>query len=249
MNKRAGDDKYYYIISAIIGIIVLGMVFFIIFQEFWTEETINEETCRQSVIFRSGNLPMLAKLGQEKLPFKCKTSVVNINYEDLVLARKEIANSIAYTWSLYGEGELKLFDNTLAVSDSCFVGYRIHFEPEVRDFYRNKLFLKDILGLKLDTKQTYEEYVDLGYLKDGFFHPFWTDSAIKTKDLKDMPLEKQVLDVDRDVLIVYYYYQTFKLINPGNSDWGAFIVTYQGEDLTADYQGKGLDCFLETIPA
>jgi hypothetical protein len=64
MANKKGDEKYYIIISLILGVIILGLSLYMIFNEYFTSEDIDWETCRQSVVLRA-NLPdrQLATLG------------------------------------------------------------------------------------------------------------------------------------------------------------------------------------------
>lgn len=83
-NKRG--DKYYLIVALMLGLMVVALVLYFFFNEYFTQEEINLETCRQSVLLRSA-IPAgdsrLADMtiGQFKseFPLRCKTEVEEID--------------------------------------------------------------------------------------------------------------------------------------------------------------------------
>ncbi|MGC9309482.1 MAG: hypothetical protein ACP5D2_02180, partial [Candidatus Nanoarchaeia archaeon] len=106
MDKK-GDEKYYIIISMILGIVILGLSLYFIFHEYFTEDDINWETCRQSVVMRAMS-PDLEDLGKDlkgPLPLKCKTDVLVVEDFKKEEIYPTIANAIARTWYGFGEGE------------------------------------------------------------------------------------------------------------------------------------------------
>ncbi len=134
--KKRGDEKYYIIISLILGLMVLAISLYWIFQEYFNKDQIDWETCRNSVLLRSGNLPNFVKLVQEEAPLKCKTQVVTINFRDYDKAGKLIMDTMAQCWYLFGEGKLQLYSSKfLGSSSKCFECARIHFNEDVRDYY------------------------------------------------------------------------------------------------------------------
>ena len=84
-NNKKVSEKYYIIISLILGLLVLGLVLYYLFQEYFTEEDIDLEVCRQSVILRNSmpNAERIATSSIEEIkgmfPLKCKTDVIKID--------------------------------------------------------------------------------------------------------------------------------------------------------------------------
>jgi len=174
MNKKG--DKYYIMISLILGLIVLSLSLYFIFQEYFNEEMISQESCRQSVILRA-TLPEGEKFGvtwitfKDDFPLKCKTQVYTINYEDTEKAGKLMADTLAQCWYLFGEGEMQIFP---AKSDRVlFEGYglesfctpcaRIHFSPEVKSFYeKNPIDVSSALD-QIMTDITYRTYLSQAF--------------------------------------------------------------------------------------
>jgi len=136
IGSKVGGEKYYVVISLILGLMILVIAIFWIYSEYFGEDEINWETCRQSLLLKSGNLPNAAKLVQDEIPIKCKTEVVNIDFIDYDRAGKLIMDVMASCWSLYGEGKIQLYSqNAFGSSSKCFECARIHFTGEVKPFY------------------------------------------------------------------------------------------------------------------
>ena len=140
VNKR-GDQKYYIIISLILGLVILTISLYWIFQEFFNEDEIDWEVCRQSIILRAGlpakDLPGLELDAKDAFPLKCKTEVVTI--DDLSSPDKVyevISKAIAEGWYMFGRGKLDFVhrDATEKVT-ACMAFARIHFDEKVsREF-------------------------------------------------------------------------------------------------------------------
>ena len=167
LNKKG--DKYYIMISLILGLIVLSLSLYFIFQEFFNEEMIDMESCRQSVILR-GTLPEGEKAGityasfKDDFPLKCKTQVSTIDYEDTERAGKLIADTLAQCWYLFGEGEMQIFSTETARFESyCVPCARIRFSSEVKQFYNENPI--DVLNAinKPMTDITYKVYLDQAF--------------------------------------------------------------------------------------
>ena len=136
-NKKA-SEKYYLIVSLILGLIVIGLVSYFIYQEYFTSDDMDWEQCKQSILLRSQNLPRILKIGQEKaFPFQCKTKVVNIDFKDYEKAGKLIVNEMAKCWSLFEQGKTPLYSANFAGAEDiyCFDCTRIHFNADVKSYY------------------------------------------------------------------------------------------------------------------
>ncbi len=181
MNKK-GDEKYYIIISLILGIMVLALSLFFIFQEYFTEDEIDWEMCRQSIILRN-NAPEFAvggidlKSTKDMVPLKCQTRVIEIDTTDRDEAEKIIADTMASCWYLIGNGRFKIFPSEApwvgdGYSSPCMVCARISYSPEVGEYYSNNpIYIPSVLDEKIDGKTTYKQYF-YNLEKSGDYDPF-----------------------------------------------------------------------------
>lgn len=177
MNRK-GAEKYYVVISIILGLAILVIVLFWIFQEYFGQDEINKETCRQSIILRN-TLPELKKGGiewvslKDKYPLKCKTDVVNINYKNVSRSEREIADKLVECWYLFGNGEFTIASSKTAWGKSiCIFCSRISVDSSVRDFYvnnyadksgktnDNRIDILRALNTKFAGGKTYKEYLN-----------------------------------------------------------------------------------------
>ena len=113
MLKKKGDYKWDVMFSLIVGLLVVGIIMWWLFQEYFTKDDIDWEVCRESLIVRN-SLPekdLVAGYVSTKstLPLKCGTRTIDIDYEDTAKAEEEIANTIASCWYMVGKGEYKVF--------------------------------------------------------------------------------------------------------------------------------------------
>jgi hypothetical protein len=167
MDKK-GAEKYYIVISLILGLVVLGLSLYFIFIEYFTPEDLNWEACRQSVIFRN-NMPDSQRVATASLenlrsnfPLKCKTEVVEVssNPSDVIDGKEEpfhlqktIADQLVQCWGLFGEGKYHLFPlgdwGGFDGREDCVICARIHFSEETVREYKNRrkstLFLGEYL--------------------------------------------------------------------------------------------------------
>jgi len=171
MYKR-GDFKYDILMYLILGVLVLGISLFFIFQEFWTGDDSSREICAQSIQLRALT-PEVKKAGlaitdfKDQFPLKCKTNVVDISLgdiQDIKRAQGKIAESMAECWALYGSGDYDVFPSEFYGPDSiCTPCSRIHLTKEARDYMVSnnvRLSIKDSLNLKMREGYTYYSYLD-----------------------------------------------------------------------------------------
>jgi len=140
MNKRAGDEKYYILISLIVGIMILAIVLFFIFKEYFNDDDLNWEACRQSIVMRA-SVPGYSALDGTKslLPLKCKTQVFNVKYQDRKKFMGDIQKLVTACESLTGSGNYKIFpDEWFKSQAKCFPCVRVHIDESVKSFYRNQ---------------------------------------------------------------------------------------------------------------
>ena len=168
--------KYDTIILLILGLLVVSLTLYFIFNEYFTSDDLDWEVCRQSIIFRASS-PELKKAGTDLkgvLPLKCKTAVVNIDkvkdHEELF---EKISNAVAEGWYMFGEGKYDFIHREWTKGGtSCMVFARIHYDSEFwKDFKGNSLldratakkeFIKyynsNTVG---NSRETYEDYLPL----------------------------------------------------------------------------------------
>lgn len=140
-SKKKGDFKWDIVVILILGLIVVGIVLYFIFGEYFSEDVVDVENCRQSVVLR-GTMPEVNsgsitwKSLKDDFPLKCKTQVITIGYEDVAKAEKEVADTIAGCWNLYGEGGYNIFASAkFGFNSVCVPCARIHLSPDVKEFY------------------------------------------------------------------------------------------------------------------
>lgn len=166
LGKRA-DEKYYILISLILGIMVLALSLYFIYHEYFTEDDLNYEQCRESVLLRA-NLPSVNKYGvnwadfKDEFPLKCETQVITID-KNTENPRQLIADTIDSCWYLFGKGEYIIFPTptALTVDTFCVPCARIHFDKSVVEDYMgsNAINLKDI---SKSVNGTYSDKFEVG---------------------------------------------------------------------------------------
>ena len=141
LKYKKGSEKYYILISLVLGLIILGLSLYFIFNEYFTSDDINRETCRQSIVLRDGS-PDLTAAGtniakiKDAWPLKCRTEVVKIDYKNVTKAEEEIGDEFIFCWNIFGYGNFRIFpEYNWATHSSCVPCARIHFEAKVRDYY------------------------------------------------------------------------------------------------------------------
>lgn len=230
-KSKRGDEKYYIMISLILGVMILAISLYFIFNEYFSQDEINWETCRQSVILRSGEGSYVAKKIQEgALPFKCKTELVDIKTIDKNIALKTIADTLTQCHYTYGEGKMQLYPSSLVFSEyKCFICARIKFDDSVKDSLSNLDVADYLLNNKVDDKQTYFDYI------------YWNrPSPVDKNTLIEQVKKESVFDAKNgDIFVVWYYSQA-------RSSYFMALKFYQ-----PDVTPKGLQTckVIETLPA
>jgi len=161
INKK-GSEKYYILISLILGLIVLGIVLYFLFYQYFGEEEINYETCKQSILLRATAPEFLNAVSTKNLfPLKCKTEVINIDYKDTNKAEKEFAEAIVSSWALIGNGYYKITPVKITqIKCPCLVTVRYHLEEDVKEYYRNNpINFKKALYSKFIRETSYMDYL------------------------------------------------------------------------------------------
>ncbi len=177
------------IVNLILVVIILSISIYFIFDVLWTQEDINWEVCRTSIIARN-SVPNYALISDVKdlVPLKCGMGVIVIDYKNIKKAEEEIAYALAQCKYLYeGDGDEKYilyppkFFNDKAYCSPCV---RIHFDDDVRDFYKwekpNEFTDKDMYVLR---------YLNETGFKDGesFQEYLWGDKNVVRPEGFRMP--------------------------------------------------------------
>jgi hypothetical protein len=130
-------------LALILGLIVVSLSLYFIFHEYFTEEDIDWEQCRQSLLLRSKlpevDLKVATISSKGSLPLMCGTKAFNIDYEDVDKAEELIAETIASSWYMIGAGEWRFFPektwNSGQLEIPCMILARVHMSDEVKDYY------------------------------------------------------------------------------------------------------------------
>ncbi len=255
MNKRG--IGFSVISSLILGILLLVIVFI------WINETGQDsdwDVCRNSIIIRntipeislSETIPLTSF--KDSYPLNCKTQVVTINYNDTKKAQKEIMDTIASCWYLINRGEASIFPSKLLrATTSCFTCARIHFTPDVREYYsysENKINLKRALLSEIQPQISYMAYLtndgNNPFLKYSITHPvteqeWWnSDSSLDSyldnsfKVIQDKPKKENWLD-KLNPLYNYFNRLGGTIILPQEIDpYQGFYITISSWIINAD---------------
>ncbi len=170
MNK-SGNYKYGIMLYLILGLLVLSISLVFIFSETVFGNGGEREVCWQSVQLRA-TMPD-SGLGVDSLdfksdfPLKCKTSVVQIeksDIEDIKVAQKKIAETMAMCWALYGNGDLNVFPSKFFKSSNCVPCARIHLTNDAKklmddDKIKININIKEALNLRMNRDITYYSYL------------------------------------------------------------------------------------------
>jgi len=251
--KKRGAYKHHIIISLILGLMVLGLVFGLIFPEL-LEAGVDWEVCRQSIYLRN-SMPNYIVIDQAKdlLPLKCKAEVIEVDYKDIDRAEKEIADTMAACWHLFGEGRYSIFPPTRGVfpESYCVPCARIHFDEDVKDFYRWQTpegYREDFYVLSYLAETEYENtgktYSDYFWKTGGMGRPEGFKLPESSED--DDWGFRNYIDPNHDLIIGIYF-------NTGShfKEWVPIIGDNGFYSLLFYYQPEidELDCKFEGIPA
>jgi hypothetical protein len=188
MEKKKADMTSTVLITVILAVIGFIIILLVYARFAWTE-SVNKETCHQSVIYRA-TLPAFAG-SKEYVPLKCKTSKICITsasngkcreFENakgvtrLKVINKEqieqaVAKEIVDCWETMGQGKLSLFSQWISeaygfqdVLSSCVICSRVAFDKE--NLIKSKIDVKEIDVMNYMTnhiipgkKASYYEYL------------------------------------------------------------------------------------------
>ncbi len=159
-NKRG--VKWDILTSFILGLIVVVIVLFWLFQEYFAEEDLSREVCRQSIVVRN-SIPDVSIRGftvstfKDKFPLKCETQVIHID-EDTENIPGIIMGAMAQCWHMFGNGDYQVYPSRIVPrTDSYCMGCaRIHFRHGMEESFSVQGALEK---MKMSNGQTYKEYL------------------------------------------------------------------------------------------
>lgn len=167
--RKKGDTKYQILTSLILGIIVLTLSLYFIFNEYFTQGDLDFEKCRQSILIRA-NAPEAQKLGvsyasfKTNFPLKCKTQVVEVDEAEVEKLGEIIGNTLAECWALWGNGDLQSFPTPTGDYNSyCVPCARIHLSEEAKDRLNTdsgKVDIRKALDSKMTSEYSYWTYLN-----------------------------------------------------------------------------------------
>lgn len=175
MDKK-GDYKWSIVLSLILGLLVLGLSLFFIFNEFWSGDDTDRQICRQSIQVRAV-LPEVEEGGitwtsfKDDFPLKCRTMVKVIEMEDVKDnnakgAKEIIAETMAECWALYDKGDSKSFPSGVLKTSSCVPCARIHLTEEAKEYMQHENVKLNIRN-SLDEKMRGQEYTYYNFLMNA----------------------------------------------------------------------------------
>lgn len=186
IKDKKGAEKYYILISLILGLILIGIIFSWIFQEyFFGEEMMDLQKCKQSILARS-KIPNINKKGmtfvdfKEEFPLECKTQKIIITEENKDEADKIIADAMVACWALFNQGEVSLYGGPgifQNVPTNCFLCARITFEVEDLE-----IDVKQMLLGNMSDEQKYLQYLTYNSQNPSLtMGTLWPDFKILSK--------------------------------------------------------------------
>ncbi|MEI6058277.1 MAG: hypothetical protein WCP89_00745 [archaeon] len=217
-KSKRGDEKYYLMISLILGIIVLGLSLYFIFQEYFNQNEIDWETCRQSIILRATMPADYISSGKDAFPLKCKTEKVMIETRNKTEAAKIIADKVAQVFYTGGNGKLELFPRNFFTRNTyCLILARVTIDQKLREEYSNSnnyipvwQFIK---SEKLDDKVTYLDYLYQNYANDPRIKK--CGDNIKSDKFRDeLGTPEYWNNTNEDLFIVMIYLNKMKNMGP-----------------------------------
>jgi hypothetical protein len=200
MEKR-GDVKYDMVYYAIMGVLIVTLAMYMIFNELWSEDDINLEVCRESILARSV-LPDVTLEGfanvvsfKDAYPLRCETRVVEVKAGELDNIKGlnvKIAKVMAECWGLYDSGDSSAFPAELFGSKtSCVPCARVHFTDEAVDKMRSE-------GIEFNIREALDEPMD----GKGFSYYQWLKYSGKKFSAFDLAMSSDFVMEGKGVFSV-----------------------------------------------
>lgn len=164
------------LLTLILSIILMGIIFYWIYGEYFNANDYNWDSCRTSIQLRS-SLPDISiahtswKSFKDDFPLKCKTQVVDITKADLhkdkngdMNAEKIIAENMAKCWALFDSGDSNAFpsESWFSISSFCVPCARIHLTEDAKKemISKNiKIDIQNASSLRMTDKYSYYVYL------------------------------------------------------------------------------------------
>jgi hypothetical protein len=182
------------IIITLIVLLLVGAIIIIWLGKFPFQETIDKESCHQSVVLRSNSLLGISP-GKAVVPLKCKTEEILIDTRDEEEIKEIIANAMYDCWWMLGEGKLNFFDPNAMQEFSI---------PEVGKV-KSSCVICSTIKFSDDTKEAIKEIDIFGYIvnnkvpgKDITYFEYFTDQT--DADLT-VGVEAPLINTEKDYLI------------------------------------------------
>lgn len=169
MVNKKGDYKYGIILSLILGVMVLSLSLYFIFQELWSSDELDWEICRQSIQIRAlapeynekwtSTTPISFK---NEYPLKCKTQIIEIDKSDVKNINKIIGDTMAKCWALFDKGDSIAFPSSWYGSTSaCVPCVRIHLtENAKKELEKEKIDIRVALDDRMTEEYSYWQYLN-----------------------------------------------------------------------------------------
>jgi len=179
MKNKRGDLKWDVLLALILGLLVLALSLFFIFQEYFTKDDLDWENCRQSIVLRA-NMPEYQFAGlnlvtfKDSFPLKCKTRVIKVDKGEVSSLDETIARTMAECWALFDSGDSNAFPSELfRGKTSCVPCARIHLTDEAKDELKKRgaLNIRNSLDSRMDSNYSYWEYLNNSGKKFPAFNP------------------------------------------------------------------------------
>lgn len=203
MRNKRGDEKYYLIISLILGLMVLSLSLYFIFNEYFTKDVLDWQACRQSIILRT-NLPEADLVAlktdvRDAFPLKCRTEVVEINSaKNSGEVFGKISEAIAEGWYMFGEGKFDFIHRNFWTEESvCMVFARVHYSSDtLKDYEQNNLWITEfrkVYGSNVDifsreqmAQKAFIDYYNFNFLENtketyGDYLPLSLDGSTSSR--------------------------------------------------------------------
>jgi len=261
-NNKRGDIWHGYMLSLILGLIVLSLSLFFLFHEYFSEDDTSWEQCRQSLLLRSlspeKNLLLTTASSKGALPVKCGTKTITIDYKNISRVEREIAETIASSWYMVGEGNFRIFASDTwdggQLEIPCMILARIHMTEEVREFYvhahdikKEKIDIEKALDGSLQGGQrTFWQYLNPSGGPKAFMYfrswnngEFWTTTIRERataltrtpdKEIYSFNLPKYFSPNDGD-LFVFFAHPTVRAFNSDEPALQQYMFVIQEEQL------------------
>jgi hypothetical protein len=175
--KKRGSEKYYILMSMILGLLVLSISIYFIFNEYFNKDDLDWEACRQSIYLRaiSPDFHKIADL-KDAMPLKCKTEVIKIDTAKPEVVYGKISDVIAAGWHLFGEGEFDIVPRSMVFNkEYCMVFARVSYTDKAIKEISDGKFAPNMNGFvsyyhrtKIQSKDmTYEQYIPIQGLQEN----------------------------------------------------------------------------------